>query len=148
MLQVTETPAFVNTSPRLADAPNHSVRAMTRRRLGKILREASATDRALLAYTLVHGAVQLVRPTRVQVAALTKASLGYIDTITHLSEDARLRVAKGQLSLSHLYHRQKPTDAALDHVVERYGAEALWRALDRATATSSDNVAINRMAAK
>jgi len=82
VLQVTETPAFVNTSPRPADAPNHSVRAMTGRRLGKVLGEASATDRALLAYSLVHGAVQLVRPTRVQAAALTKASLGYIDTIT------------------------------------------------------------------
>src|SRR5262245_46548838 len=112
-MQVPEVSNLVNTSPRPTDAPNRSVRTMTGRRLGKILREASAADRALLAYSLVHGAVQLLRPTRVQAAALTKASLGYIDTIAHSSEDERLRIAKGELSLSHLHHRQNPTDAEI-----------------------------------
>jgi hypothetical protein len=141
MLQVTEISNLVNTSPRPTDVtPDRPVRTMTGRRLNKLIKWASATDRALLACRFAQGVVQILRPAYRQAAALTRVSASYVATVGRLTQEERLQLACGLLSLPRLHHRrQNPSDAELDRVVERYGAEALWRALDRATAPSNLN---------
>src|SRR5215469_13904268 len=130
MLQIAEIPNFANTSPRSTDVtPGHPVRT---RRLNKLIKWASATACALLACRLAQGVVQILRPTYRQAAALTCVSASYVATVGRLTQEERLQLACGLLSLPRLHNRrQNPLDAELDRVVERYGAEALWRALDR-----------------
>jgi hypothetical protein len=105
---------------------------MTGRRLNKLIKWASATACALLACRLAQGVVQILRPTYRQAAALTRVSASYVATVGRLTQEERLQLACGLLSPPRLHNRrQNPSDAELDRVVERYGAEALWRALDR-----------------
>jgi hypothetical protein len=104
------------------------------RRLNRLIRWASATDRALLAYELEQGAIQVLRPTRTQAATLTRASSGYIGAIARLSADERTQLARGWFSLSRAHNRRRNTDAEIDRIVAAFGAEAIMAALDRATA--------------
>jgi len=138
MLQIAEISRFANTSPRSTDVTlDRPVRTMSGRRLNHLLKGASPADRALLAYDLARGVVQIVRPTHAQAAGLTHVSTGYVDTVSRLTGDERVRIARGELALSRLHKRRRNlSDAELDRVVEHYGAEALWHALDRATAPS------------
>jgi len=114
-------------------------RAMSGRRLNRLVKKGSPIDRASLALDLERGAVQLIRTTRAQAAALTKASTGYIGTLARLSEDERRRVARGETSISRLHAHWQLTDNELDRLVERCGADAFWRALDRATTPSCND---------
>jgi len=148
MLEYSTTPRFSSTSPRPADAPNRSARrVMTGRQLSELIKKASAKDRALIASDLARGVVQVLQPTYAQAAALTHVSASYVATVGRLAPEERVQLARGLLSLPRLHNRRR-SDAELDRLVKRYGAEALWRALDRATAPSSDNVATNGMAAE
>jgi hypothetical protein len=114
-------------------APDRPVRTMTGRRFNNLIKWASATACALLASRLAQGVVQILRPTYRQAAALTRVSASYVATVGRLTQEEGLQLACGLLSLPRLHNRrQNPSDAELDRVVERYGAEALWRALDRA----------------
>jgi hypothetical protein len=118
---------------------DRAVRTISGRRLNRLVRYASARDRALLALELEQGEVHLLSPTRAQVAALTHASLGYIGTVSRLTADERIQLARGQSSLSRLHnsHRYIATDAAIDRIVAKLGAERIMAALDRATAPSN-----------
>src|SRR5262249_58394798 len=74
---------------RSASVTSLAPRAMSGRRLNRLVKKGSPRDRANLALDLERGAVQLIRTTRAQAAALTKASTGYIGTLARLSEDER-----------------------------------------------------------
>src|SRR5215831_9018781 len=134
MLQYPKFPQSVNLTS--SDRP---VRTITGRRLGRLLRQASARDRALLAHELEQGALHLLSPTRAQAAILTHASLGYIGTVSRLTTEERRQLARGQFSLSraHHNHQRTVTDAAIDRIIARLGLERVMAALDRATAPSN-----------
>jgi len=127
--------------------PDRPVCAMTGRRLNELIKSASPRDRALIANELVRGVVQILPPTYAQAAALTHVSASYVATVGRLTPKERVQLARGLLSLPRLHNRRRG-DAELDRVVKRHGIDALWRALERATAPSSDSVAINGMAAE
>jgi hypothetical protein len=109
----------------------------TGRRLNRLLKVASARDRALIAADLTQGALQILRPTYAQASALTNVSLGYVTTVSGLTPEERAQLARGLLSLPRLHNRRRRSNAELDRVVEHYGVEAIWRALDRATAPNN-----------
>jgi len=72
-----KTQRSASVTPRTPRTP----RALSGRRLNHLVRKGSPRDRANLALDLERGAVQLIRTTRAQAAALTKASTGYIGTL-------------------------------------------------------------------
>ena len=133
MLHISEPQLKIQSS---APHPDHPVQTMSGRRLNRLTKQATPTDRALIASDLARGAVQILRPTYAQAAALTRVSAGYVATVGRLTEEERRQLARGQLSLPRLHNRQC-SDRALDRLVERYGIEALWRALDRAMAPTN-----------
>ena len=135
MLDIPEVRSEIQNSsnaPRVTSrAP---IRGVTGWRLNELLKRASATDRALIANDLARGVLQVLRPTHAQVAALAHVSTGYVGTVSRLTGDERVRVARGQLSLSRLHKRRHiVTDTEIDRLGAQYGAEAFLRALDRVT---------------
>jgi hypothetical protein len=133
MLQYSKFPQAVNLTAPTAGP------AITGRRLSRLIKQASAADRALLAHKLEQGEVLLVRPTRAQATMLAHASPSYVGTIGRLTADERLQLARGELSLSRLHnnHRYVATDTAIDRIVAKLGAERVMAALDRMTAPSN-----------
>jgi hypothetical protein len=113
---------------------------LTGRRLNRLIKQGSPADRALLAHEIERGTTQIHRPTRAHAAALTQVSPSDIATVARLSEDERLQLARGELSLSDLHrrHRQVLTfDERIDRVIAKFGAEAILTGLDRATAPAN-----------
>jgi hypothetical protein len=109
---------------------------MSGQRLSRLIKRASAKDRALIATDLAQGVVHVLRPTYAQAAALAHVSASYVATVGRLSPEERVHLARGLLSLPRLHNRRR-SDAELDRLVVQYGAEAFLRALDRATAPSN-----------
>lgn len=130
------SPAPSFTPAREGEKPNHPAQTITGRRFNRLLKLGSPADRALLAYDLARGEMQILPPTRAQAAGLARIASGYIGTVARLSADERVRLARGELSLTRLHHdrQHRVTDAEVDRVVARYGAEAILAALDRLTA--------------
>jgi|SRR5215471_9846601 len=126
----------VVTSPRVVTGPQ----------LNKLLKKASPRDRAQIAADLVQGALQVTNHTYKQAATLAHVSFGYTATVSALTPEERARLPRGALSLSQLHSRRRHSDAELDRVVERFGADAIWRALERYTQPSYDNVTIREAA--
>jgi hypothetical protein len=110
---------------------------MTGRRLNRLTRSASPRDRALVAVNLARGALQLTELTLRQAAVLARASFGYTATVNGLAPEERTQLARGSISLCRLHLRHRHSNAELDRVVQTYGIDALWRALDRATAPTT-----------
>ena len=131
-----KTQRSASVTPRTPRTP----RALSGRRLNHLVRKGSPRDRANLALDLERGAVQLIRTTRAQAAALTKASTGYIGTLARLSEDERRRVARGETSISRLHSYWQLTDNELDRLVERCGAVARSSARHSASAPADNGV--------
>jgi hypothetical protein len=92
----------------------------------------SPTFRALLAHEFESGACWLHSLTRRQACALTGASIGYVHTLAHATEQEREAVKRGVLSLSDI-HNRPPSDAAIDRVIARLGPDRVLAALDRLT---------------
>jgi hypothetical protein len=124
---------------RSASVTSLAPRAMSGRRLNRLVKKGSPRDRASLALDLERGAVQLIRTTRAQAAVLTKASTGYIGTLARLSEDERRQVARGETSISHLlklsrlHNGRRDLDAGIDRFIQRVGVERVWAAIERYT---------------
>jgi hypothetical protein len=110
---------------------------MTGRRLNRLTRRASPRDRALLAVGLTRGEIQVTEYTLKQATTLTGASLGYTITTNRLTPEECTQLARGSISLCRLHLRHRHSNAELDRVVQTYGIDALWRALDRATAPTT-----------
>jgi hypothetical protein len=100
----------------------------------------------LVAVDLIRGALQLTEPTLKQPAVLADVSLGYIVTAGRLSSEERAKLACGFLSISHLHRRRRRADAELDRIIEQFGAEAIWRALERYTQPGSNEITVHEAA--
>jgi len=118
---------------------------MTDRQLRGLVKKGSPRDRALLAVGLTRGEIQIIQHTLKQAVALTDVSLGYIVTANRLTPEERTQLARGALSMSRLHRRRRRADVELDRIIEQFGAEAIWRALDRYTQPSCDNVTITEI---
>ena len=102
--------------------------------LKRIARAASPSKGALLAADLEAGRIVVERPTPRQARALTGASVSYQYVARKLSPMDRSAVRFGRLVLSKLARQQRElTDAKLDRLVARIGAEGIMAALDRVT---------------
>jgi hypothetical protein len=105
------------------------------RRLTRRLKGITPDLRALLAHEMVAGEAVLHRLTQAQAAVLVHVSLPYVSTVSRASPEQREDIRRRRLSLSALYHkRRQPTDAKLDRLIARYGADRIMAALDRVTA--------------
>jgi hypothetical protein len=102
----------------------------------RLKRGLSAAFRALLAHEMQAGAVCIHHLSRRQAVALTSASWGYVSTIAKMTPDEREQLGDGRLSLSAV-HNRAPTDADVDRIVAKLGAERVLAALDRATAPTT-----------
>ena len=101
------------------------------RRLAKRLKGTTADTRALLAHGMTTEGARL---TQAQAAALARVSQAYVSAASRASPEQREAIKHGGLSLSTLHNkRQEPTDAKLDRLVAKYGADRVMAALDRAT---------------
>ena len=119
---------------------------VTGSQLNKLVKKASPRERAQIAADLVRGALQVTKHTYKQAAALAHVSFGYTATVSGLTPEERTQLARGALSLSRLHRRRRHTDAELDRIVEQFGADAIWRALERYTQPSCDIVTIHEVA--
>ena len=105
-------------------------------------RSPSPTQLALLAHALSTGMTRVERFTSKQARLLTGASFGYTNTVAHLSDRERDALRGGFLSLSEC-HNRPPTDAAVDRIVAKLGAERVLDALDRLTRPAAKVPAAN-----
>jgi hypothetical protein len=135
MLHMPQIPSVV-TSPRVVTGPQ----------LNKLVKKASPRDRALFAVGLIRGEIQVTGHTLKQATALTGASLGYTITTNRLTPEERTKLERGSISLCRLHLRRRHTDAELDRVVQTYGIDALFQAIDRATAPSGGDAVIHEAA--
>jgi hypothetical protein len=104
------------------------------RRLRRRLRKGlSSTHRALLAYELEAGSAWIHHLTRRDACVLTGASASYVATLHQASDEERGRIKSGQLALSVLHNNKPPSDAYLDRLVVKAGADRVMAALDRYT---------------
>jgi hypothetical protein len=116
-------------APAAATAP---VRDVNGRKLSRRLkRELNPTHRALLAFELECGVLWLHHLSRRQAQRLTGANQRHVTSLRRASPDEREQVKKGLLPLSAL---RAPSDADVDRIVARIGAERLLKAFDRLTA--------------
>jgi len=77
-----------------------SVKEISGRRLARRIKHGiSPTHKALLAYAMEHREVLLHELTRRQSMALTRASAGYIATVTRLTAECRPSALVGQNEL-------------------------------------------------
>ena len=105
------------------------------RQLSRRLKKLSPEKRALLAHDLERGA-RLENLTRAQAAAMTKVAPSYIATVDRASAEERKQLGYGWLTLSWLHnaHRRRPvTDADVERIVKKIGADRIMRALDKIT---------------
>jgi hypothetical protein len=110
-----------------------SVKEISGRSLARRLKKGlGPTHSALLCFAMEHGEVLLRDLTRRQAMALTRASAGYVATVGRLTPQERDLLALGKLSLSAV-HNRPPTDADVDRVVAKLGAERARAALARLT---------------
>jgi hypothetical protein len=101
---------------------------LSRRRKG-----ISPSHRALLARDLETGRARLCAPlTRKQSLAVTGASNGYTARAAGLTPEERVQVEAGSLSLSSV-HNRPPTDAQIDRLIARVGADRIMKGIDRYT---------------
>src|SRR6516162_3857866 len=112
--------------------------SFTGRELSRLVKEASTAKRALLAHDLEQGRVQVVDLTRAQSAALAKISLSYANTAARLTQDERLRLVCGVVSLAEL-HRNRRTNADIVDLVLEIGPDGVMDALDALTVPSKPN---------
>lgn len=117
-------PSATSASP-VRDISGRKLRARLRKGL-------NPTHRALLAHELETGTVRLYPLPRRQACMLTGASVGYVATLSRLTSLDRELVKRGLLSLSAL-HNKPPTDADIDRLVAKLGADRIMAALDRWT---------------
>jgi hypothetical protein len=89
------------------------------RNLRRLLRGKKAATRARVAAMLVTGEYQLVRPLPTQAARLVGVNPG------------RVSSALGNVG------QRGPRNTTIDRLIAKYGAEAILRGLDRATAPGS-----------
>jgi hypothetical protein len=124
------TPA--SSSPQTSGT--QAVKDISGQRLARRLRrELSPTHRALLAYELEKGTAWIHSLTRRQACRLTGASVAYVVTLQRASDEERGRIKSGQLALSALHNNKPPSDAYLDRLVVKAGADRVMAALDRYT---------------
>jgi hypothetical protein len=110
----------------LGNTQRHAARQPRRRRRSYYL---SVERRAVVAASLVkdHGWAAK------QAAGLFCVNTHYLSLARNLSEADRLRLMRGDISLSQLANRRQVTDAKVDRIVARIGSERIMAALDRAT---------------
>jgi len=108
-------------------------RVVTGPELNKLVKNASPRERAQIAADLVQGTLQVSSHTYKQAATLAHVSFGYTATASALTPEERAQLARGTLSMSRLHRRRRRADAELDRIVEQFGADAIWRALERYT---------------
>ena len=120
------SPGLTNTSTIVPDVDG--------RELSRRLRKLTPAERAILAFDLQCGS--LIRPTPSQAAAVTKASIRYVNTISRATAEERELLECGRLSVSALHskYRRPVTDADIERFVVKIGLDRVWRALDRVTA--------------
>jgi hypothetical protein len=109
---------------------------MTGRRLNRLIRQATAKDRALIAGDLARGAVQILRPTYRQAALLTAVSTSYVATVGRLAPEQRAQLARGELKLSRLHNSRRDLDGRIDRFIKHVGVERVWAAIERYTQPS------------
>jgi len=95
------------------------------RNLRRLLRGKSSRFRGHVAGKLVTGEYQLVRPLRAQAARLCDVHPSYVGA----PYAGRIRAAK------------PVTDAVIDHLITKHGADAFLRGLDRLTTPANDDTA-------
>jgi hypothetical protein len=129
---------FIYRSDRVsAIAPAPTPSSINGRQLAYRLQKLNSAKRALLARDLECGAVHLQNLTRPQAATLTRVSVSYVNTVQRASLEERKRLACGLLTLSALHnkHRRQPvSDADVERIVIKIGADRVMSALDRITA--------------
>jgi hypothetical protein len=109
------------------------VKDISGRRLRRRLRKGlNPAHRALLAYELETGGAWLRDLTRRDACVLTGAPASAVATLCRASDEERERIKGGQLALSAL-HKKPPSDAYLDRLVVKAGADRVMAALDRYT---------------
>jgi hypothetical protein len=119
MLQVTPQPSVVKD--------------INGRRLQRRLRKGlSPVHRALLAIELESGGACLHHLSRRQAKRLTGANQRHVTSLRQASAEQREQVKRGQLALSSLPNKP-PSDASLDRLVVKAGADRVMAALDRYT---------------
>ena len=119
----------------LSPFSNASIEVVQGSIIKRIARAASPAERALLAADLEDGRVIIERPTSWQARTLTGASAPYHNAVRKLSPVERNALRTGALKLSQLLRqRWEPSDAKLDRLIARYGANRVMAALDRVTA--------------
>lgn len=126
--------------PGTSSPPRPTARDINGHKLARALKNKniSPAHRALLAHNLEIGAAYLHHLTRQQSLALTDASGGYVASVANLTPEEREQVNTGKLSLSVVHNRKRePTDAQLDRLVARIGADRVMAALDRLPAPTA-----------
>jgi hypothetical protein len=90
------------------------------------------THKALLAFGLQSGELVLHHLTRLQACAVTTASAGYVATLSKATTAEIEAVKRGELRLNAL-HKKPLTDAQVERLIMKIGAERIMAALDRLT---------------
>jgi hypothetical protein len=108
-------------------------RVILGRKVQRRARRQNASGKALLAVDL---RTCLIKLTIGQLCQLTGASTGYVATAARLTaaERSLIRAGAKRLSEFHNSSRSAPPDQIIDRMIQRFGAERVLAALDRATA--------------
>jgi hypothetical protein len=102
------------------------------KKLARKRKQITAHHLALLTADMVNGSVVVSHLTLAQARALTKASLGYASTASHLTPKQRQQVERGEMSLASFHNNREPSDAQIDRLVAKC-PDRVMRALDRLT---------------
>jgi hypothetical protein len=130
MLDTTrrEIPAFV--------ANVHTAAHIDGRTLDRQLRKCSPSQRAVIADDLRTGRLELGPLTARQAQRLARASQGYFNIASKLTDLERLAVCSGSRKLSAFTDKRcEPTPAYFDRLMKRYPTQVM-AALDRWTTPS------------
>ena len=105
------------------------------RQFSRRLKKLNAGQRALTAYGLNVGELQLSSYTKPLSAAMARVSVSYLNTVAHASDAERQLLACGCLALSELHnkYRRPVTDADVERLIVEIGPDRIMSALDKIT---------------
>ena len=114
--------------------PPEVIQVSSGRDLDRMVRAANPTKRALLAADIEAGKVIIEKPTARQARVLAGANAPYTNAARKLSPTERAACRIGRLNLAEKARERRPiTDAKLDSLINRIGADRMMAALDRYT---------------
>jgi hypothetical protein len=107
------------------------------RMLAALLKKASATRKALVDNDLRTGRMVVIGMTADQSRRFSGTPRGYQCTVANLAQHERERLRNGWATISDYHNgdlKKRPSDAAIERCIKRWGADRVLQVLDRMTA--------------